>query len=381
MEQTKRCHGLGLGRGVNVTDPRMWKNKSYKSSFCVRELLPNLSNIIWTEELESGLKEMYKKEVSTVATEQLKLKFSLEDPSTQVKIGMDAQNCQSTNSTKRINGIKSIHKVLGLRLILMIYPPPTGVREGEKPNDSESGDDDVYNNFSEDSNSFENRLCSWILKRINSRTKKEERRHSSVTADSVWSDNAAASKELQALLKKMEDRSDQRKRVAHDCEVFVQKLGMITHYVSAIELGALRYNMSSVSESKLKMGANAELGFRSIAEGGVGKSIEKHLFHKMKMEQEIGRINKDGEVERDTSDEAVIGFQIQPIYKLVRKECASPSGFTESNQRLHSEKGRQNRYEAQQHMQCINNIVKISKINLVLRLASNTLPVNYFYGL
>ena len=93
---------LGLGRGVNVTDTHMWKNKS---SFVVRKISD--TNIIKTE--ESGMFEKYEKVVSTISQEQQKIRLLLDDPSSQIKIGMDAQqtkcdltheNCWDENQDK-----------------------------------------------------------------------------------------------------------------------------------------------------------------------------------------------------------------------------------------------------------------------------------------
>ncbi len=74
---------LGLGRGINVTDTHMWRNKS---AFIVREIN---GDIIKTE--ECGMFEKYEKIVSTISREQQKIRLSLNDPSSQIKIGMDAQ--------------------------------------------------------------------------------------------------------------------------------------------------------------------------------------------------------------------------------------------------------------------------------------------------
>ena len=89
---------LGLGRGINVTDLHMWRNKS---AFIVREIN---GDIIETE--ECGMFEKYEKIVSTISREQQKIRLSLNDPSSQIKIGMDAEQTQSVTSNIRIAGTK-----------------------------------------------------------------------------------------------------------------------------------------------------------------------------------------------------------------------------------------------------------------------------------
>ena len=52
---------------------------------------------------------------------------------------------------------------------------------------------------------------------------------------------------------------------------------------------------------------------KSLVEGGVSGEHDKRSFHRSQKEQKIGRIKKE-----NVTDEAVIGFEIQPLYKLVR---------------------------------------------------------------
>lgn len=302
--EIQRYKDLGLGRGVNVTDPQMWRNKS---PFLIRNVAPDLSNIIGTE--ESGIKEHYEKEVSTVATQQLKIKLALDEPSSRVKIGIDVQNSQSTSFTRTISGTKVGTRIISFQIDFDDLPVYTSVERISvelRERISQHCCDDT----------FELGLYSWILERIKDRQSKsdeeipEEAKVERLTGDSD-------SSKLTAYLEKVSDQSSEIKEIANDCKVFVKNLG-ITHYVSAIELGALIYRVFTTSSHHEKLGAGAELGAGQVAQGGVSGKVEKSFQKKASHEQEIGRIGKNDTVERNTDDEAVIGFQIQPVHKLIR---------------------------------------------------------------
>ena len=304
--EVQRYQDLGLGRGVNVTDSQMWRNKS---PFQIRTICRNLSNIIGTE--ECGLKEHYEKEVSTVATQQLKIKLSLDEPSSRVKIGMDAHNSQSKSSTKMITGTKVNTRTISFQIDFDDLPLYASVDKigVEVPTLEGSSQD-------ESEKRFETNLYSWILERIRDRqSKSNEEGDFPGKIGNLVGDSSANM--LSDYLHKVSEQSTQLKAVANDCKVFVKNLG-ITHYVSVIELGALRYSVVTTSSRQEKLGAGAELGAGNLAEAGISGKVEKNWFHRSKEQQEIGRIREDGTVKRTSEDEAVIGFQIQPIHKMIR---------------------------------------------------------------
>ena len=296
-------HELGLGRGVNVTDPQMWRNKS---PFQIRNVCSDLTNIIGTE--ECGIQEKYEKEVSTVATQQLKIRLSLDEPSSRVKIGMDAQNSQSTTSTKKIAGTEVKTRTISFRVDCKDLPVFTSAED--------PGDSDYEMAACESDESLETSLYSWLVERIRDRQKKQGHvDHLSKTAR----DDATRLAKYLHKFRSLSDPKSLKKRteVAKDCKVFVNDLG-ITHYVSAIELGALKYSVLAISSHQEKTGAGAQLGAGKMAEGGISGMVGKQWFNKAKEEQTIGKIGKEGTVRRSTEDEAVIRFQIQPIHKLIR---------------------------------------------------------------
>ncbi len=302
---------LGLGRGVNVTDADMWRNKS---ALVVRKISDD--SIIRTE--ECGVFEKYEKVVSTISREQQKIRLLLDDPSSQIKIGMDVQQIQSLTSSMRIAGTKIRRRTISFQSCLDDLPPYV-----------QSNSDKPQYKPNEEKGSFERNFCLWILNRIRSRESTEDnirdadvseilkRIRSRRLANPDVSDMTTADAfyeifELFELYKDTDHDSTKRREIFNDCEVFVRDLG-ITHYVNSIELGAMKYNAASISSKQRKLGGGAEVGAGKYAEGGLSGFTEKLWFQSQKEERSIGKI-KDGTVTKE--DEAVIGFQIQPIYSL-----------------------------------------------------------------
>ena len=306
-KEVQRYHDLGLGRGVNVTDPHMWKNKSH---FLIRKVTfkgasysyEGRANVIGTE--ESGMKQKYEEEVSTVAKQQAKIRLSLDEPSSQVKIGMDAQYSQSTTSTKLISGTKIKTRTISFQVNFNDLPVSTFV---DHP-DSETSTSEYDECFDE---SFESSLYSWILKRVRDRQGSEEPQVQTLTQ---------YLHELQILPpESRERRQKELNEIVKDCKMFIKDMG-ITHYVSSIELGALKYSVYTIRSRHTRLGGGAQIGAAHLAEGGASSLAEKLRFKTSREQREIGKFSDDGTVIRNTTDEAVIGFQIQPIHNLVRSQ-------------------------------------------------------------
>ena len=301
MRDVQRYQDLGLGRAVNVTDPQMWRNKS---SFLARKIIisQDHTNVIGTE--EGGVKQKYNKEVSTVALHQQKIRLTLEDPNSLVKIGIDAQSSQSTSSAKKIAGTKVKTRTIAFQAdfddILMQCPKTPGLHTG-------------YQRCTSEGNLFEDKLYTWILGRIKCR----ESNHSDLLEEEEEEPELNMTKKLLVKLKEMQSDDTKMKEIYNDCRDLVVTYG-VTHYISAIKLGAMQYRVFTTSIKETKVGAGAEVGGGHMITGGLSGLSSKHWFHRCEEEQEIGSIGKDGRVKRRTTDEAVIGCQIQPLYKLVR---------------------------------------------------------------
>ena len=286
-----RCQSLGLGRGLNVTDTHMWRNKS---SLQMCEVQAELNNVTLTE--ESGDKEEYEEEVATISMEQQKIALSLDDPTSHVKIGMDAQQIRTASETVSISGIRVKTRTIAFTATFSDIP-----RFSHKPKEllSVKADGRMYTQF-------EDNISTWIYDRVLDRYPAEYSKHEQST-DSI----------PQQLLEYIEKANDEGKKgIFDDCKAFVQNFGL-THYVSAVELGAIEYQVVTSSLQKTKRKIGAEIGASQFASGKLSASKEKVQVHKSRIARMIGRIMDNGRVTRNSEDEAVIGFQIRPIYELV----------------------------------------------------------------
>ena len=342
---------LGLGRGVDITNPQMWKNKT---AILVRQpkVKPeSKANIVVTE--ESGVLERYEKQVSTVSIEQRNLRLSLDDPSSKVKIGVDAQQTQSASHFMKISGTKVKMRTISFHTDADSIPCSNHMDSEELQ--SETCD-------SKQLKSFYN--CTW--KRIQSRgsaakldeylkhfnksipgctsksadkskaTQESSSKSADVGTDECSSKKHESKKEIMCHIRKLlqiknneikfseEQDAKNAKHFADieilelrlDCRTFLEHLG-ITHFISATELGALKYSSSMMTTKQMKFGGGASVGHGSKVKGEFRYATESLLqrFESSKEEQMIGRIGEDGTVNRELKDhEAVIGFQIQPIY-------------------------------------------------------------------
>ena len=314
VDEVCRFRDLGLGRGVDVTNPNMWTNKS---PFIVRSICSKISNIIGTE--EGGIRQYYSEDVSSLTSHQLNIKLSLHEPSSHIKVGIDAENSRSKSSTRKTVGAKVHTRTISFRADfndLPIYSLKDRAGLSAQPADQSSYEPE----------SFESQLCRWILDRIRA---EEKLRISS--ASKVVEDDARPAKVLNPIelegytpvellsnyLGGLEQGCPELKSVACYCKDFVKELG-ITHYVNAIELGALKYQVFTMGEYQNKFGAGATLGVEHLAEATVSGKYQKLRTHKATKLREIGKITEGKEVKRNSSEEAVIGFHIQPIHKLVQ---------------------------------------------------------------
>ena len=336
-DEIPRYHELGLGRGVDVTDADMWKSKT---PYLVRVACEG--NIIGTQECE--ILESYKKEVSTFENQRQKLWLSLDNPvGSQVKIGIDEQSSRSSSSTKLIEGEKIETRTISFQFHFDDVPLYDNIDQAvvEAPN--------CFLHQS-DNNWFENDLANWFLKRIKDREIKqlskensdakndssnqdsEENKETSADENSLKETSADGNSlketsvdgnslketsvdENSAIIRLVEELNNQTRLsdIAKDCLAFLKHLG-VTHYVSAIKLGACEYHVVSSRVEETRLGASSTVASGSLVKGGLSGILEKKFSFKGEESQKIGRINSDKEV----TTEAVIGFEIQPIYKLVR---------------------------------------------------------------
>ena len=252
---------LGLGRGVNVTDPVMWKSKH---RFMVREISPDLGNVIGTR--ECGKLESYKTVVGTFATQQQKLLLSLDNP--YVKIGMDEHYSRSSSATKVIEGQKIETRTISFHFHFDEVPLYNTVDKV-----TYLAPDDFLQKC--EHLSFEDNLYSWILKRIKYR--EDIQKYTQTEESKQTSSMKRLEEKLRSYISQEGEPAPESREIKQDCVDFIKNMG-ITHYVSAITLGACTYRVVTTRSEQMRVGAGASMGMNSLVEGGLSGAIAKHWF-------------------------------------------------------------------------------------------------------
>ena len=176
-------------------------------------------------------------------------------------------------------------------------------------------------------------MASWFLKRMNDREEKANSNGNTVKIGKKSDSSESAEKtpdrchdhiqvkKLAARLKELEAESTKKKPTAcsywqhqmlEDCKTLVEYLD-ITHYVSAIKLGACSFHKVTTETEQKAIGAGTTVAAASLAKGGLSGRFSKEISSRLEEEQKIGRMEGEKVV-----SEAVIGFEIQPLFKLMR---------------------------------------------------------------
>ena len=252
-------HELGLGRGVNGTEPRPWVNKV---SFQVREakmseddLSEGDSNLIGTN--EGGMLRDYVEEVTSIKDQSAKMDLSITVLKTPVSVGVGADLSRTWTNTQKAIGRRVLNTTIAFQQLF-----------------DESDD----------------KLARYVLE------------CSDIKRDEKWIDALA-------------EMSD------HDCtKCFERFLGRynITHYVSAITLGASMFVVETESHYQRTISSHGKLEYEPIASLEASATFSKKLKRSSKDIRYIGKFSKQdmSTVEK----EAVISVQLQPITTLIQNE-------------------------------------------------------------
>ena len=312
---------LGLGRGVDATKSNLWKEKS---SLQVQTISKSLDNVIGTD--EGGIRHYYTREIVSMHSRQTQLKASIDEPNTSVHIGMETTYSSSETRMKISAGEQVITRTISFRdsfddlplqhidkkvLERVAKPSPTPLLISSISTATEA---DVVK-------PFEEKLSDWLLDRIRGRGETVEDLPNDEGSLKIDSSAAILGKYLEAL----EDIDDQRGRyqdVVKDCHLFV-KATNVTHYIHSIQLGAMNFRVLESAEYNKKLRIKGNLGLEGIAKSSLGHTSSSSRSHSSLDVKEIGKITSDGTVKRGTRDEAVIGFKLKPILKLIRSHHIS----------------------------------------------------------
>ena len=354
---------LGLGRGVDASDPNPWLNKT---SFQVRNVLRE--NIIGTD--EGSALHTYQKEVISAFTLQAQLKASIPVPQAPIAIGVDSEQSKSVTSTKRVVGCKVLVRTISFREGFEDIPYTEQLSYSHQSEENAG-----KNSKQEGLLTFEERLGRWIARRMTAnnhlcdRFKKagfykkeggldEEKDESKLrgrlvptlsfdqgqqqnerkdeiglgwrmleyTAKTALSGSHQASPASPASAEPPDEPADDVTKLNKELKVEVENAVRkfvetfhITHYVSALSLGAVEYSVFSEEQYSSRFHAKTSLGLDAAGASVSSTAVYKKTTRKSESRR-IGRFEGKGEkrtVKAGSSGEAVIGIQVQPITNLI----------------------------------------------------------------
>ena len=316
-----RMTDLGLGRGVDATDPRPWLDKS---SFQVRRVA--IDSVIGTE--EGGSVMSFATSVSSVVNQQGEFKASVAVPRSPITVGVDAELSRGNNTTRRSIGRKVVNRTVSFRedfedTVAVSSTPEEAVQEA-----SVVATKSLYTAVGEVSDSrisdassgttFQERLARWIVERILHREKIIELELGMkgkpppikrVTFSGDPEDDLAE------YIHK--STADERKLIVKDCHDFVDHFH-ITHYVCAIQLGASEYRVLDESDYFTALSTVGSLGLETLTTVALTGKSSKKVTMKASEKKSIGTISKNGTVARGSYNEAVVGVSFRPITSLLK---------------------------------------------------------------
>ena len=327
VDEVQWLTALGLGRGVDATKPNLWKEKS---SFQVQLVSKSLDNIIATD--EGGEHHYYEREVLSICSRQAGLKLSVHDPNTSIHMGMDTLYSQSLSKSKKSIGEQVITRTIFFRntfddlplqhinekVLERMIKHKDIVSQSSMTPTSPNVETEI---MSAVDSSFEEKLSEWLLDRISGR---EE---STVSASSSYAlpkdaeikfGNFAARLSKYLHMEAERDNHEKFQNVVRDCVLFIEITG-VTHYVHSIQLGAMRFHVLNSMEYNKKVSIKGSVGVEKFAKTTLNltASGEHKVSSKSLSVKKIGQMT-DGTVKRGKGDEAVIGFKLMPIQRLVK---------------------------------------------------------------
>ena len=316
----QRYELLGLGRGVDITKETPWLEKT---AFQVR--IVDQKDIVETD--EGGLLRGYDELVSNNTTIHYEVRAGIKAPHTPLSIGLDTEYSRNYFSSRHVVGTRVKNRTISFRVdfddvpklgIKNVKEAKQEIIKAKKQPDQEifdyNEDEDESLSPSEspiqktmghgffNSESFEKRLCEWLIESLKYRgitLKENQSLH-----DRIYEDCKSADEDILGI--------------ENDIFHFINHFG-VTHYISSIELGGLEYSVITEREHEKQVTVGGEGAISTHSYGGLESSARQtfQLRRKMKFSErkQIGKIKND-QVLND--DEEVIGYKIHPISSLVK---------------------------------------------------------------
>ena len=303
-------------------------------------------NIIGTD--EGSALHTYQKEVISAFTLQAQLKASIPSvPQAPVAIGVDSEQSKSVSSTKRVVGRKVLVRTISFR---------AGFEDIPYTEQLSYNHENEANSKKEELLTFEERLGRWIARRMAANNHLCER-FKSAGLDEIkdeaggrtlsqlpqksfdWGQQQHERKDeielgwrmleytikcglQQASTDEPEDitrlKKDMKAEVENAVKKFVETFH-ITHYVSALSLGAVEYSVFTEEQYSSRFHAKTSLGLDAAGASVSSSAVYKKTTKKSESRR-IGRFEGKGEkrtVKAGSCGEAVIGIQVQPITNLI----------------------------------------------------------------
>ena len=328
-EEVDLMKELGLGRGVDGTTPTPWLKRT---GFQVHKVTDD--NIVGTD--EGGTLQQYVREVTNVRSQQSTLKASIDVPKSPLVIGVDAEYSRTFTKSRKSVGIRIHNRTISfasdfdeasdwmirdLECPELQRPMIQDDRGGKAKLDDatpKSGDQPTESAKDEKLKSeltFEERMCTWILDEINreSETSDDDR-----TSQASSSPIAGFGKYFNAH----KTEGTVCKEVDDHCARFVNHF-RITHYVSAIHLGAVKYDILEEEEYYHKLGSSSRVAVEKVGELDFSTNIKWTRTTRDSTMSKIG-VMKERDLEDSSlgmmvhrEDEAVIGAEIKCLSQLI----------------------------------------------------------------
>ena len=119
------------------------------------------------------------------------------------------------------------------------------------------------------------------------------------------------------------------------------KTKKITHYISGIELGAAIYSVSTSKQKLRNASMDLDLGVNQAVRLGGGLSALTERKHRQNREHSIGQMD----LLQDGKGEGVIGYSLQPLFKLVSDEHCQIKRVLQQATRFYLDRSRKNHFD------------------------------------
>ena len=309
-EEIYRYIDLGLGRGLDGTDKTPWLNKT---SFQARRVL--YDNILGTE--EGGAVQSYEREIASVQAQQSRIKTSIVIPKSPMTIGADAELSRSVNSSRRAVGRQIINRTVSFKDDFVDAP-----RSDDTISEKTGGSSDMQNHWT-----FEQRLAHWIIQKLKSSWQKPDVSSTasltpkkSLVALTLPTETEKGKCPLYDLLFVIsQNRKPDLQLIIKGCEEFLDYF-RVTHYVSAIELGAAEYRVLTEDQYQLSVSVAGSFGIDKLATMVTQQSFSSKRKSKASELKKIGMFTSDDKVKRGSYGEAVVNVAIKSILTLVKTD-------------------------------------------------------------